>query len=80
MDNRILMDNDPEYVECWLGVVRAVALRSGWRVIGMRLWVRILGKLTEKHVIEPFTIPDSWMRFAVMIGVRVLRLCINGLL
>jgi hypothetical protein len=64
VDNKILMENDPEYINTLreLGseeLVRAW-LDGDWSVITGAFFPEFS---TAKHVIEPFAIPAHWMRF-----------------
>lgn len=62
-DNRILMENDPGYIDRLKGVgspelVRAW-LEGDWNAVVGSYFT----ELTPKHYVEPFKIPDNWMRF-----------------
>lgn len=62
-DNRILLDSDPQYVA-------RLSLSGGDKLIKAWLlgdWSAIEGAFfdewdTEKHVLDPFAIPDGWLR------------------
>lgn len=66
-DNKILMQNDPEYVSRLreIGSPELVKawLEGDWNVITGAYFPEFS---TDKHVLEPFAIPDHWMRFRSM--------------
>ncbi len=63
-NNRILLDHDPDYINR-LYLVGSEALVKAW-LLGD--WNAIEGAFfpwrPDRHVIEPFYIPDDWLRFA----------------
>ena len=65
-DNRFLMENDPEYIERLKNLSeneQKALLYGSWDVFEGQYfteWDR------EKHVIEPFTVPEDWRRFRSM--------------
>lgn len=66
-DNRILTDSDPNYVNR-LHMVGSADLVRGWLEGD---WSAIAGAFFDcwsesKHVLEPFPIPEHWMRFRSM--------------
>lgn len=66
-DNRILLDNDPEYVNN-LYLVGSKELVKAWLEGD---WNAIEGAFfdcweNEKHLLDPFEIPDHWLRFRSM--------------
>lgn len=66
-DNKILMKNDPDYINRLHEIgspelVRAW-LEGDWNVITGAYFPEFS---VRKHVIEPFTIPDHWLRFRSM--------------
>lgn len=67
IDNKILMENDPEYIDTLreLGseeLVRAW-LDGDWSVITGAFFPEFS---INRHVLKPFTIPEHWMRFRAM--------------
>jgi hypothetical protein len=66
-DNKILMENDPEYIENLreLGSEELVRmwLDGDWSVITGAFFPEFSLK---KHVVQPFVIPKHWMRFRSM--------------
>lgn len=66
-DNKILMENDPSYIARLREIgspelVRAW-LEGDWNVITGAYFPEFRN---DKHVIEPFKIPDHWLRFRAM--------------
>lgn len=66
-DNRILMESDPSYVNR-LYMVGSAELVRGWLEGD---WTAIQGAFFDcwkesRHVIEPFAVPDHWLRFRSM--------------
>lgn len=63
-DNKILMDNDPNYVKRLKGLgsetLVKMYLEGDWNVIAGAYFPEFS---TERHVLQPFDIPKSWMRF-----------------
>ncbi len=66
-DNKILMRNDPEYIarlrEIGSPELVKAWLEGDWNVITGAYYPEFL---VEKHVLEPFPIPDWWTRFRSM--------------
>lgn len=74
-ENKFIMDNDPTYVELLENLPenrRKAMLYGNWDVYEGQFFTDWLndeeGYITRKntHVIEPFTIPDSWTRYRVL--------------
>lgn len=66
-DNKILMLNDPEYIarlrEIGSPELVKAWLEGDWNVITGAYFPEFSN---EKHVVEPFALPDWWMRFKSM--------------
>src|SRR3990167_3906655 len=62
-DNKVLMNSNPEYIEALENLpsdMREAHLHGNWDVFAgqyFREWRR------ESHVVEPFCIPNNWLRF-----------------
>lgn len=66
-DNKILLANDPEYIERLQGLgseaLVQMYLAGDWNVIAGAFFPEFS---VERHVIQPFEIPKGWMRFRAM--------------
>lgn len=65
-DNKILMDNNPEYIQTLQDLpeeLRKAHLDGDWNVFIGQVFSEWRNSL---HVVEPFTIPESWPRFRSM--------------
>jgi hypothetical protein len=65
LDNKYLMDNDPEYIARLAALpyhLRQAFLEGNWDVaIG-----QAFPELGERHRVEPFNVPVDWIRFATL--------------
>jgi hypothetical protein len=66
-DNKILMEQDPEYIERLKGLGSEALVQQyldgDWNVIAGAYFPEFR---VDKHVIQPFPIPKTWMRFCAM--------------
>lgn len=65
-DNPILMKNNPEYVQTLLALpdhLRRAHLEGDWDVLEGQYFKDFR---RERHVVEPFKIPDEWRKFRSM--------------
>lgn len=66
-DNRILLDNDPEYIERLQGLgseaLVQMYLEGDWNVVAGAFFPEFN---VARHVIQPFEIPKTWTHFRAM--------------
>ena len=63
LDNKVLMDTDPEYLKVLQGLpetIRSAWLDGNWDALGGQYFSEVDRKI---HVVQPFPIPPHWYRY-----------------
>lgn len=64
-DNRILMENDPNYINSLRGV-GSPALVKAWLEGDFSVIVGAYFDIGPQHIVQPFAIPEHWTKFRAM--------------